>query len=377
MTNIENIEFYIFERLLYLYFPNLSQTMKKMFPFFLFFLLTCNLYAQGSSLQTQVKKSTILFANQDPLALKLSYSNFEIRRKTNDSTFLKINLSYQVENEQWKMLQIQMRKRGGYRLENCYMPPIKIKIDKVHNKGTLFEGNKKLKLVLPCSTGKSHNSYIIKEYMAYKLYELISPYHFNTRFVRIDFTEIKGNKSKQRALIGFLKEDIKRIAKRFDGKEIKRYIHPLNQEAISSVRNAFFQFMIGNVDFSTASLHNEKLIYIDKKIIPVPYDFDLSGLVNASYAFVPAVNESKPLPIMAVTERLYRGFKRDPDIMESVRSEFLQNKEELLQVVDDLEPLFETEEPFKIARSYIISFFKIIESDEKFKNQIFNKMRAK
>lgn len=351
--------------------------MKKALQYLLFFFFIGNIYSQNDSLQILSKKITKLFVNQDPLPLKLSYSNIEVRKKTNDSTFLKVDLAYQLENDQWENLEIEMRKRGGYRLNNCYLPPIKIYIDKDNNKGTLFEGNKKLKLVLPCSTGNAHNNYIVKEFMAYKLYEIISPYHYNTRFVKIDFTEIKGNKAKQRELYGFLTEDIKRIAKRFNGKEIKRYIHPLNQDALISIRNSFFQFMIGNVDFSTASLHNEKLIYVNKKIFPVPYDFDLSGLVDASYAFVPAVNESTPLPIEDVTERLYRGFKRDPKILEKVRNEFLQNKEKLLKVVNDLEPLFEDDEPFKIARSYIMEFFRILESDSEFNDQILSKMRAK
>ena len=47
-------------------------------------------------------------------------------------------------------------------------------------------------------------------------------------------------------------------------------------DADASVRNAMFQYMIGNTDFSTAYQHNNKLLYIDKLIIPLPYDFDMS-----------------------------------------------------------------------------------------------------
>lgn len=351
--------------------------MKKVLPYLLFFILIGNISSQNDSLQIQSKKIPKLFVNQEPLSLRLSYSNLEIRKKTNDSTYLKIDLSYKTENELWEKLQIELRKRGHYRLAQCYLPPIKIKINKDENKGTLFESNKKLKLVLPCSTSKNYNDYLVKEYMGYKLYEIISPYHFKTRFVKIDFAEIKGNKTKQRNLNGFLMEDIKRIAKRFNGKEYKRSVHPLNLNDLESARNSMFQFMIGNVDFSMAALHNEKLIFVEKNFIPIPYDFDLSGLVNASYSFVPQVNENQQLPISDVTERLYRGFKRNPILMQKVRQEYLQNKEELLKVVNDLKPLFEDDEPFKIARSYIMDFFRILESDTKFNNQILGKMRAK
>ena len=36
---------------------------------------------------------------------------------------------------------------------------------------------------------KDRNDNVIKEYIAYKLYEQISPYHFNTRLVNIELTE--------------------------------------------------------------------------------------------------------------------------------------------------------------------------------------------
>ena len=351
--------------------------MKKALPYLFFFILLGNVCSQNDSLQIQPKKISKLFINQETLPLRLSYSNLEIRKKTNDSTYLKIDLFYQTENELWEKIEIELRKRGHYRLAQCYLPPIKIKIKKDKNKGTLFEGNKKLKLVLPCSTGKSHNDYLVKEYLAYKLYEIISPYHFKTRFVKIDFTEIKGNKTKQRNLNGFLMEDIKKIAKRFGGKEYKRSIHPLNLDDLQSARNSMFQFMIGNVDFSMAALHNEKLIFVDKIFIPIPYDFDLSGLVNSSYSFVPQISETNQLPISDVTERLYRGFKRNLILMQKVRGEYLQNKEKLLQIVDDLEPLFENKDSYKMSRTYILEFFDILASDRDFENDILSKMRAK
>ena len=110
--------------------------------------------------------------------------------------------------------------------------------------------------------------------------------HFNTRITSIAFTETKGSKIKTHDLKGIFIEDDKKIAKRFGGKILDRSISPYSQDPLGSVRNAFFQFMIGNNDFSTYAPHNEKLMEVDGKIVPIPYDFDLSGLVNASYAVV-------------------------------------------------------------------------------------------
>ena len=86
-------------------------------------------------------------------------------------------------------------------------------------------------------------------------------------------------------LEAFMIEDIANVADRNRGKRLKRTVHPLQQDHLSSVQNDFFQFMIGNTDFSSAYQHNEKLIFVDgRQAIPIPYDFDMSGMVNAHYA---------------------------------------------------------------------------------------------
>ena len=47
-----------------------------------------------------------------------------------------------------------------------------------------------------------------------------------------------------------------------------------------------FQYMIANTDWSTTFLHNAKLIQLNdtKKYIPLAYDFDMAGFVDAPYA---------------------------------------------------------------------------------------------
>ena len=83
--------------------------------------------------------------------------------------------------------------------------------------GTLFDGNKSLKLVLPCKIESENNDNILQEFIAYKIYENISPYHFKTRRVNVDFNEIRGKKTKF-SIKRFLIEDVKLVAKRHEGK---------------------------------------------------------------------------------------------------------------------------------------------------------------
>ena len=335
-----------------------------------------NTFSQESAVTDQNNQVTELFLTTDPLPVKLSYSNKILRKETNDSTYIDSEMDYMSSDESWKTLEVKIRARGNYRRKNCYFPPVKMKIKKSTTIGTVFEGNKKLKLVLPCVLQKDYNDKVLKEYMAYKLYELVSPYHFNTRLLDIDFTDEKGQKVKNYSIIGFFIEDIDRVKDRCNGKQIKRSIHPMEQEDLNSVRNDFFQYMIGNTDYSSAYRHNEKLLFVDGDIIPVPYDFDMSGLVDASYAVVSQV-QGEELSITDVTQRLYRGFKRNEAVYQQVRTEFLNNKAKMVTMINSLESDFGDPGEFIKARNFIYDFFDILSNDNTFRKNITNVARTK
>ncbi len=350
---------------------------KKTKFFFLNFLLLLGLFAGiGQQTETQEPEVSKLFRNDDIVKIKLEYSNKQVKSETNDSIYLKTKLLVLDKENLWDTLNVSIRGRGNFRLANCYYAPIKMKIKKAEAKGTLFKGNKKLKLVLPCMSEKGANDNVIKEYMAYKIYEHISPFHFKTKLFEARYNEQRGKKVKEHEIKGFFIEDLDRIAKRFECNELKRSVHPLQQDGHCSTRNAFFQFMIGNTDFSTGHQHNEKLLFVNKKTVPIPYDFDMSGLVNASYATVSNI-DGKELPISSVRERLYRGFVREGYVFEDIRKEFLDNKEEILTTIDGLKPLFESSKTFNEARSFINDFFVVLASDAKFKQQIMKAARTK
>ena len=321
-------------------------------------------------------KGSDLFINPQILPIKLSYSNRDLKKNAKGRNYVSSDIFYQLADSSWENLNIKIRGRGNSRLKNCHLVPVKVKIKKSNASGTLFEGHKKLKLVLPCLRQKDKNDNIIKEYIAYKLYETISPYHYKTRLVAIDFTEIRGTKTKNHKLTGFLIEDIEKTAERCNGQVIERSLHPLAMDNICSIQNDFFQYMIGNTDFSVANQHNEKLLFVGKKIFPVPYDFDMSGLVDASYSSVSQVNGTS-LAITEVTERLFRGFKREEVYYQKVRKEFLDNRIEMLAIIDGLEVHFDDPKEFSMAKEYIVGFFEILVNDKIFDKYILEKARTK
>jgi hypothetical protein len=297
-----------------------------------------------------------------------------MNKKTNDSTFIDTTMEFSHEGK-WSSIDVNLRARGNFRRNECYFPPIKMKIKKDQYKETIFDGNKTMKLVLPCKIESENNDNIIQEFIAYKIYEQISPYHFKTRRVNIDFTEPKGKKKvKTFKLKGFLIEDDKRVSQRHESRVFERFVHPMAMDHLTSVHNAFFQYLLGNTDFSVAYQHNGKLMYseAEKKIIPLPYDFDMTGWVNPSYATV-----NTTLGINSVQDRKYRGFKREQQYFDQVRKEFLDKKSSLMEMVASFESEFSDPKEYKNMFDFMGDFYETMEDDGKFQKSIVDESRTK
>ncbi|MEP2059616.1 MAG: hypothetical protein ABJJ05_17535, partial [Maribacter litoralis] len=110
--------------------------------------------------------------------------------------------------------------------------------------------------------------------------------------------------------------------------------------------------------------------------IPLPYDFDMSGLVNTSYSVVSNIQNTE-LDISNVQQRLYRGFKRDETLFEEVRQLFINKRPEIYHLIESLKIYFEDKKSHKKAEDYIKSFYAILENDSEFKSQIINAARLK
>ena len=325
----------------------------------------------GQSIYSTMGSQEQLFEASYLLPVKLKFSRKQLKKETNDSTYMVSQLSYKLNNNDWKTLDIKIRARGNFRRKNCYFIPLKLKISKSSAKETIFDGQKKLKIVLPCLNESSRDDNVIKEYIIYKMYEKITPYYFNTRLVDIDYDDIRNKKVKSHQLKGFFIEDDSKVAKRLNGKIIKRRFSPQSFDDLSAIRNAMFQYMIGNTDFSATHSHNSKVIYVDKKVVPISYDFDMAGFVNTSYSIV-AKTKRGELPIENVTERHYMGYKRDYELFEQIRIEFLNNKKAILKVIIEHKSYFESKRSYDVARAYIDNFFKTISDKSLFKRRTYN-----
>ena len=266
-------------------------------------------------------------------------------------------------NENAVDAEIQLETRGNMRHDYCYVPPLKLIFK---NKQTsALASLKSLKLVNECKLGDVYDQYLLKEFIIYKMYNLINEMSFQARLLNVTF-EDSAKKKKPISEHAFLIEDVKELAKRNNCKETKvRNLSAKFTDRKLMTVVAIFQFMIGNTDWAVAANHNIKLIEktIDsaKKIFVIPYDFDYSGLVNTDYAI-----PSEYIGTEDVRERVYRGYPRTMEELNEALAVFKNKKDALYALINNFNLL--TAGSKKYMTSYLDDFYKIINkpSDVKF-----------
>ena len=153
---------------------------------------------------------------------------------------------------------------------------------------------------MPC-TG---DEYVIREWLVYKIYNLITPKSFRARLVQITLDDPR-NKRQAARFYGFLIEDENHMAARNKASAIEQKLRPHETQPDAFLTMAVFQYLIGNTDWSVEYQQNIKLLKTSssQQLITVPYDFDHSGIVSAPYA-----QPAEQLLMRSVRERRYRGY---------------------------------------------------------------------
>lgn len=265
---------------------------------------------------------------------------------------------------------IRIHARGISRKQLCYLPPIRLNLEDSVKKSGGFKKHKSIKLVTHCELSKTFQEYVLKEYLIYKLYNLLTEESFRVRLMNVRYIDTGRKKPKAYVGYGFVIEDIDVVADRNDAFEIE--VNTLNREHLDKVamqRVAIFQFMIGNTDWSVPGLHNLKLLRSNdyKRVapIPVPYDFDMSGFVNAAYAIPDLL-----FPIENVRERYFRGFCGTLEEFHEALQPFYEIKEAVYQTILEFEYIQEKTRTNLIR--YIDEFYEIIESDNGIRYEMMN-----
>lgn len=263
----------------------------------------------------------------------------------------------------------------------CDFPPLKVDFDKDKVGGTAFAGQNTLKLVTHCKKYGRYQEYYLKEFIVYKLYNALTPLSFEVRMAEITYRDLEGKRDDV-IRYGFFIEDVDDMAARNGLVELELpkagtgALHP-RQAALY----ALFQFMIGNLDWSftkgppgSECCHNAKLAIAPGEksgagnIYPVPYDFDYSGLVDASYAAPP-----EGVPVRRVKDRHFWGVCRHNEELPAVFALFRERRSEIEAAVMDVD-LLELDEREDVI-DYIADFYEVINDPETVEKKILRRCR--
>jgi len=256
-----------------------------------------------------------LFASEEPLELAIAGPLTSVIRDNSEEpeyreAMLRFAGDAGIEHE----LAIKLRPRGLSRRDRnaCSFPPLRLNFAKKTVAGTVFEGQDKLKLVTHCKDrSRRHEQFVLQEYLIYRIFNALTENSFRVRLVNIEYTDTDSKRKPVRAP-GFLIEHKSELARRrgFEDVEIER-IRAAELEPSATALLGVFQYLVGNTDWEALAgpagdecCHNV-VPFRDTggRYVPVPYDFDSTGVIDPPYA---APHES--LKIKSVRTRLYRGY---------------------------------------------------------------------
>lgn len=299
-----------------------------------------------------------------------------VRRAARNTDPIDVTLSVTGHEPRW---QIKLEPRGISRRTGgiCNFPPLRLDFDE-GTRDTIFRGQNRIKVVTRCNTGANFEQFIVLEYLAYRLYNEITPLSYRVRPARITYAD------RRETQFNFLIEDVDDLARRNErlvaldvpsGEIRSTQLNPA-----AAARYALFQFMIGNLDWDMVTgrpnedcCHNSRLIGAAQtsreNLIPAPYDFDYSGLVNAPYALAPA-----SVPVRNVRQRYYRGYCRFNDELPAAIAHFQSRRDAILGVIASEARLSDARRDG--AQRYIEEFYGIINDPNQVQRQLIARCRG-
>ncbi len=286
-----------------------------------------------------------LFATDDVLELRIEAPLDTLLDERPDDEYLPGQLTWRDASGADVSVYAGVRTRGKSRRSRqiCIFPPVRLNVRKSEVDDTLFDGQDKLKLVSHCRTGSSrYEQSVLREYLVYRMLNELTPTSFRVRRLRVTWVDTERD-GKSFTAPGFLIESDERFARRVGlpvAEVTRTRVSVLDPDYTNLV--SVFQFFIGNTDFSPIvgppgepCCHNTQLFGDpESRLFPVPYDFDMTGMVNAPYG---APNPE--FRLASVQSRLYRGRCANNGRLDATAQHFIEHREALYALVDAVDEL--------------------------------------
>lgn len=279
-----------------------------------------------------------LFASNDILQARITGPLRQLIEEKSKEKYL--DGTFQITDTDGTVLDldVRFRARGNFRHENCDYPPVRLNFKKSDTKDTLLDKQDKLKLVIHCNRRAEYHQIVLQEYLAYRVLNLLTDFSMRVRLLQIVYVD-PAEEFESPPRYAFLIEHKNRTAKRIG---IDEHVTPGTQVGLLEREQlnltSVFQFFIGNTDFSPIAApagedccHNYILFKnTDTKIMPIPYDFDQSGFVDAPYAVT-----NPRFRLRSVKQRRYRGRCFNNSYLSGSIQKFEDNKEQIYALIRD------------------------------------------
>ncbi len=320
---------------------------------------------------------TSLFSSHDVIDLTIEAPFKKVfRERSQEPEQFPAVFSYSDTGGEKVSLDLKINTRGRFRLRKrtCNFPPIRLDFPKDSVGGTIMEGQNRVKLVTHCQDKRDdYEQYVLQEYLIYRMYNLLSDVSFRVRLAHVTYVDTEEDREPL-TKYGFLIEDKDDMAERNGWETIEDVptMPPDMFEPLQVCIVALFQFMIGNTDWSaymapegeTECCHNTKVVgSMAGPVISVPYDFDMSGIMNTRYSEV-----APNLEIRNVRERLYRGRCMPRDVLMEGVGLFLEHRDRIYELYTSQSEL----DPKVLEKSveYLDKFYEIVSDERKIEREI-------
>jgi hypothetical protein len=317
---------------------------------------------------TKVFKPAPLYEVQEPVEVTFTTNIGRIRGdKGTTPPWRPATISYKDTTGTTISVPLRARTRGIWRLRMCDFPPLRLNFSGETSKGTIFHHLDKPKLVSYCQDRDGYERYLLEEYQLYRVYQTLTPVSHRARLLKFTYADSASGKVRAHRF-GFIMEEPGALGARLKGKVMEQKgagggdLDPF-QNALFGV----FQYMIGNTDFSVAGLHNVELLFTDDgNVMPIAYDFDFAGAVNASYAI-----PDERLGIPNVRRRIFRGYcGSDPSVFPKVFALFNEKRADIYALYRDPIGKLLDDDTVRETLKYFDEFYETINDPRAAKRQI-------
>ncbi len=312
-----------------------------------------------------------LFAGDDVLEVRISapFADIMEERSTEDDT--PATFAYRDAEDRDVDLEIGVRTRGRYRHQRRICPFAPLRLNFRDTDGTLFETSDKLKLVSHCRSTNQYARSLLREYLAYRILNVLTDYSFRVRLLQVEYFDTGENEITYSGH-AFLIEHRDQLSAR-TGLEVVNAESVELEELDAPFTNliSVFQYLIANSDFSPIRgaagercCHNSTLFRsAEEPILSIPYDFDMTGLVSAPHS-----RANPRFGLRNVRERLYRGRCRNNDHLDATIRLFIDKKQEVFDMLSRYRHL--NTGSVKRATSFVEEFYETIEVPRKVKREL-------